>query len=93
MPLHPAYPGDGWTQSIKPFFGRFLLPLYHNMASRNSRQAFRKSTPTLSFDSLQKDIQFLLMNDMLQIRNHELGDILGLLRSLFPKYLVYVNQK
>lgn len=32
------------------------------------------------------------MNDMLQIRNHELGDILRLLRSLFPKYLVYVNQ-
>ena len=92
---HSILPTQGMVghKSIKPFFRQIFLPLYHNIGIKELQTSFQEIYTDFIFRLPQKDIQFLLMNDMLQIRNHELGDILRLLRSLFPKYLVYVNQK
>ena len=50
----PSNPPSGWLDTkvhSRPSSGRFSAPFTTSLASRKSRQAFRKSTPTLSFDS------------------------------------------
>ena len=45
------------------------------------------------FRFIQEHINLVLMNNFLQIRNHKLRDVLVMLRSLRPKYLIDIDQK
>ena len=94
---HSILPTQGMVghKSIKPFFRQIFLPLYHNIGIKELQTSFQEIYTDFIFSTPAKKTFKFLFDERCASnkKTTNFGDILRLLRSLFPKYLVYVNQK
>src|SRR3712207_8626405 len=74
-------------ESIQPFFRKVFNAFHIDFRVKKLHAGFQKVYSYLISRIVQEHINFVLMNNPLQIRNEKLWDIFIILRSFIPNYL------
>ena len=81
------------NKSVQTILRQILNAFYIHFRIQKIHTRFQKVHSQFILRLIQEYINFILMNNFLQVRNHELRDVLITLRSLCPKYLIDIDQK
>lgn len=78
-------------KGIQSFFRQVLYTFHLHFRIKELHACFKEIHSQFIFRFIQEHINLVLMNYFLQIRNHKLRDVLILLRSFRPKYLIDID--